>query len=142
MLALVLALAGGIGCIIWYRLSLFGNSSTASEDELSTDYCGDSRHELVRPLEELFSFLQFIFPYLLFFFISSSVSMSYFIIAIPCVSIWENTQHAFHISYCHTEWYLLSSLSKNGDGICKQSAVKLNSKLDLCYELPLLQAQL
>ena len=33
--------------------------------------------------------------------------------------------HEFHIFYSHAEWYFLSSLSENGDKICKQSAVKL-----------------
>ena len=32
--------------------------------------------------------------------------------------------HEFHISYSHTEWYLLSSLRENGNEIWKQSAVK------------------
>ena len=36
--------------------------------------------------------------------------------------------HEFPISYSYTEWFLLYSLSENGDRICKQSAVKLNSK--------------
>ena len=37
--------------------------------------------------------------------------------------------HEFHISYSNPELYLLSPLGENGHKICKQSAVKLNSKL-------------
>ena len=35
----------------------------------------------------------------------------------PCASVWENTPVAFHISYGHTEWYLLF-FAKRDDRNC------------------------
>ena len=43
--------------------------------------------------------------------------------------------HALHISNSHTEWNLLSTLSKYGDKICKQRVVELNNKLGTVEQL-------
>ena len=48
--------------------------------------------------------------------------MSYFILAVAGV-FGKTLVHEFRISYSHPEWNLLSSLSENGDKICKHRAV-------------------
>ena len=64
-----------------------------------------------------------------------SVSISYFILAIPMhAQVFGITRvDELHISYSHTEWNLLSTLSVNGDGICQQTSVNLNFELLLFY---------
>ena len=57
-------------------------------------------------------FLSFVLAFHLSIRLSSDLLRLFFyliaFLLFPCVSVWENT-HEIHVSYSHTEWYLLFS---------------------------------
>ena len=70
-----------------------------------------------------------------FHFHSSLLTSCFYVFLHSCCShaqvFGKTLVHEFHISCCHTEWNMLSSLSVNGDGICKP--VLLNWTLNCCF---------
>ena len=101
---------------------LLGNSSTGSG---SSDPGGRKARTIARPLRRLYvvpTLLLFIFT--LFCLPSSSISLSYFIIAVPTHKCCG--QHSCMSSYIfssHTEWNLLLSLCDNGKKFWERCAV-------------------
>ena len=83
-----------------YRLGLLGNSSTSLESNV--------RHEPKLGHQDFFLFVPIVL--LSIYSLFSSYSLPLFLCVIsfllfPCTSV-----HKFHISYSHTEWYLLFPL--------------------------------
>ena len=104
-------------------LGSLGNSSTDSENSTLRETVG-----------RCYNYLSGLFSSLLTFF------LCFYVLLHSCCSLaqvlWETLVHEFHISYCHNEWNVFSSLSKNGKKIWKQSAVKLNitKNADIYYK--------